>query len=161
MWENRIIQEGEESPDQLLANPQNWRIHPKHQQDALETVMDRVGWVQRVIVNKTTGHVVDGHLRVAMAISRNEKTVPVVYVEISPDEEALVLATLDPLSAMAGTDGEKLTELLRDLPNMGADVDGLLSELHSGLIIPEDNRPIDETAMADTENECPKCGFQW
>ncbi len=26
---------GEEAPDQLLANPANWRIHPKAQQDAL------------------------------------------------------------------------------------------------------------------------------
>jgi DNA modification methylase len=48
-------------------------------------------------------------------------------VEISPDEEALVLATLDPIGAMAGTDNEKLQELLRDIPNMGADIDALLA----------------------------------
>ena len=34
-WRNRIIGSGEEAPDQLLANPANWRIHPKAQQDAL------------------------------------------------------------------------------------------------------------------------------
>jgi hypothetical protein len=28
-WRNRIIGHGEEAPDQLLANPRNWRIHPK------------------------------------------------------------------------------------------------------------------------------------
>jgi len=28
-------------------------------------------------------------------------------------------------------------------------------------IIPEDNKDIDEDAMADTKNECPKCGFKW
>jgi len=27
--------------------------------------------------------------------------------------------------------------------------------------IPEDNKDIDEDAMAETENECPKCGFKW
>lgn len=27
--------------------------------------------------------------------------------------------------------------------------------------IPEENKAIDEAAMADTKNECPKCGFQW
>jgi len=32
---NRITGTGEEAPDQLLANPANWRIHPKAQQDAL------------------------------------------------------------------------------------------------------------------------------
>lgn len=75
-WQNRIIGEGIEAPDQLLANPANWRIHPKPQQDALTSVLDTVGWVQRVIVNKRTGHIVDGHLRVEMAISRNEPGVP-------------------------------------------------------------------------------------
>ncbi len=34
-WRNRITGAGEEAPDQLLANPANWRIHPKAQQDAL------------------------------------------------------------------------------------------------------------------------------
>jgi len=28
-WRNRITGSGEEAPDQLLANPANWRIHPK------------------------------------------------------------------------------------------------------------------------------------
>jgi len=27
--------------------------------------------------------------------------------------------------------------------------------------IPEENKVIDEDAMAETENECPKCGFKW
>jgi len=28
-WRSRIVGEGEEAPDQLLANPDNWRVHPK------------------------------------------------------------------------------------------------------------------------------------
>jgi ParB-like chromosome segregation protein Spo0J len=27
--------------------------------------------------------------------------------------------------------------------------------------IPGENKQIDEEGMADTKNECPKCGFQW
>ena len=41
------------------------------------------------------GFVVDGHARVALAISAGER-VPVVYVDLSEKEEALILATLDP-----------------------------------------------------------------
>ena len=37
---------------------------------------------------------------------------PVLYVDLSPEEEALVLATLDPIGAMATTDEAKLNELL-------------------------------------------------
>src|SRR5690606_4570024 len=54
-WQNRIVGSGEEAPDQLLANPANWRIHPQAQQDALAGVLSEVGWVQQVIVNQRTG----------------------------------------------------------------------------------------------------------
>jgi hypothetical protein len=47
-WRNRITGSGQEAPDQLLANPANWRIHPKAQQDALAGVLDQGGWVQQV-----------------------------------------------------------------------------------------------------------------
>jgi DNA modification methylase len=108
---NRIVGSAEVAPDQLLANPQNWRIHPQAQQQALSAVLTEVGWVQQVIVNQRTGYVVDGHLRVALAISRAEPVIPVLYVDLSPEEEALVLASLDPLAGMAVTDAEMLAAL--------------------------------------------------
>ena len=40
-WRNRITGSGEEAPDQLLANPANWRTHPKAQQDALAGAQTR------------------------------------------------------------------------------------------------------------------------
>ena len=85
-WRNRITGSGQEAPDQLLANPANWRIHPKAQQDALAGALDAVGWVQQVLVNRNTGFVVDGHARVALALSRGEPTVPVLYVDLDADE---------------------------------------------------------------------------
>ena len=103
-WRNRIVRDGYEAPDQLLANPMNWRVHPLHQQEKLEGVLSEVGWIQRVIVNEATGHVIDGHARVGLAISRGEPLVPVLYVDLTLEEERLVLATLDPIGALAGTD---------------------------------------------------------
>lgn len=154
-WQNRIIGEGHEAPDQLLANPSNWRIHTHEQEAALATVLDKVGWVQRVIVNRTTGHVVDGHLRVAMAISKGEASVPVLYVDLSPEEEGLILATLDPIGAMAGTDGDKLKALLDDLPNMGADVDALLADIagERGLDFGAPAEPQDAEPQIDRAEE--------
>ena len=123
---NRIVGEGMEAPDQLLANPLNWRIHPHSQEKALTAVLEEVGWVQRVIVNRTTGFVVDGHLRVALAISRGEAEIPVTYVELTPEEEALVLASLDPLAGMAVTDEALLKELTAGLTVTDADLAALL-----------------------------------
>lgn len=128
-WQNRIVGTGEEIPDQLMANPKNWRIHPITQQDAVEAALDQVGWVQSVIVNKQTGCLVDGHLRVALAISREESTIPVTYVDLSEQEEALVLATLDPLAGLAATDTEKLAQLLAEATAEGSGLQNLMDDL--------------------------------
>ncbi len=106
---------GDEPLDQIMFNPANWRIHPKEQQTALEGVLSEVGWVQDVIVNKRTGNLIDGHLRCQVAARNDEPTIPVVYVDLSEDEEAIILASLDPLAAMAATDKAKLEELLHQV----------------------------------------------
>lgn len=145
-WQNRIIGEGEESPDQLLANPMNFRIHPKFQQDALSGVLNEIGWIQRVIVNQTTGHVIDGHLRAQLAISRGETSIPVLYVSLTEQEEKLALATIDPISAMAATDKAQLDALLKQVTSGDAAVMQMLSELaaDNGIVdLPDDSLPTD------------------
>jgi hypothetical protein len=128
-WRNRIVGEGEEDPTSLLANPKNWRTHPGRQRDALRGSLGVVGWVQRIIVNRTTGHVVDGHARIEEAISAGAPNVPVLYVELTAEEEDLVLASLDPIGAMAGTDQAKLVELLGDVAVDEAGLSHLLDSL--------------------------------
>lgn len=127
-WRSRIVGQGEEAPDQLLANPLNFRIHPKAQQQAMSGILDEVGWVDTVLVNQTTGYVVNGHLRIELAISRGEPTVPVTYVELTEAEERLVLATFDPISALAGAGKEVLDALLRDVRSGDAAVQELLAK---------------------------------
>ena len=128
-WVNRIVGHGEEAPDQLLANPRNWRIHPKAQQDALGAVLNQVGVVGTVLVNRRTGFVIDGHLRVAMAISKGQPSVPVTYVDLSEGEEALILATFDPIGAMAAADREALGALLEGIATDDAAIKGLLEQV--------------------------------
>ena len=145
-WNNRIVGHGMEAPDQLLAHPGNWRIHPKHQQDALKGVLDDVGWVQNILVNKTTGHVVDGHLRVALALRHDVPEVPVLYVELSEEEESLILATLDPLSALAVADAQKLDELLQGVQSDDAAIQAMLSELAEQSGLYQDDFGVDKNA---------------
>ena len=140
-WRSRITGSGEEDPTQLLANPRNWRTHPGRQRDAIRGSLDTVGWVAQVMVNRTTGHVVDGHARVEEAISRGEPTVPVLYVELSPEEEALVLATLDPIGAMAEQSTERLAELLAEISVDDEGLRRLLADLappKAGLTDPDE-----------------------
>lgn len=140
---SRIVGEGEVEPDQLLANPLNWRKHPKHQLQALEGLLGQVGWVQRVIVNRTTGHVVDGHARVELALRRSEPSVPVLYVELSEEEERLVLASLDPIGGLAETHADNLAEILKGIGTVDESLGDLLQQLRHdvGLGIAEGTMP--------------------
>ena len=153
---NRIIGSGEEQLDQIMFNPRNWRIHPLSQQDALKGVLEEVGWVQQVIVNKRTGNLIDGHLRCQLAAREGAKTIPVVYVDVSEDEEALVLATLDPIAAMAATDKQKLDELFADINSDNENVQKMISEIaeHNGMF---DLPSLDE--LADKYGETDERDF--
>lgn len=152
LWKNRIVGYGEEAPDQLLANPKNVRIHPKHQQGALAGMLREVGVVQNIIVNRRSGCLVDGHLRVSLALRDGQASVPVTYVELDEAEEALVLATLDPIGALAGTDAVKLDALLREVSTGEADVQALLGTMAEGIDLPKEDA-WDEAMGAVPEGE--------
>ena len=118
-------------PAELQAHPRNWRRHPQEQREAMEGVLDSVGWIQDVIVNRRTGRIVDGHLRVSLAIARGEKEIPVKYVDLSEAEEAQVLATFDPLGDLAEADDEALRRLLEET---GAAAEQLAADGHGEIL---------------------------
>lgn len=124
-FKNRIIRTGTADPKTLKANTLNWRKHPDAQRKAMRDVLGNVGWIQDVIINETTGNIIDGHLRVETAIKNKETEIPVKYVELSEDEEKTALATFDPITAMAEQDDELLKKLLADA---NTDID--LSQFH-------------------------------
>lgn len=126
----RIVGEGTEQPDQLLANPFNYRRHPKEQLDALEGALQEIGWIQRVIVNQQTGHLVDGHARVELAIRRGESEVPVIYVDLTEQEERVALATIDPIAGLAYHDEETLAGLLEGLDVENESLADFLAEMN-------------------------------
>jgi DNA methylase/ParB-like nuclease domain len=128
-WRNSIVRYADERPDSLLAHPLNPKIHPKQQQDALAGAISEVGWLAPVIVNETTGHVIDGHARIGLAISRGESSVPVAYVELTEEAERLALATFDPIGNLALMDDDSLSRLLEGLSPADEAVANLLRDL--------------------------------
>ena len=163
VWRSRIVGYGEEAPDQLLANDRNWRGHPKPQQDALLGVLHEVGVVQNILVNRQSGKVVDGHLRVALALREGQKSIPVTYVDLTDAEEALILATLDPLGALAFADKEKLGELLAEVSSGEAALQQMLAELakENGLTLGADGEPEPPPLPGRKMVTCPECGHQF
>ena len=156
-WSNKIIGYGEVATDDILAHPQNWRIHPAHQQAALKGVLDDVGIVQNILINKRTSEqwpagdryvqtLVDGHARVQLALRHGQQTLPVTYCDLTPAEETEILLTLDPLSALATADSEKLAELLAEIQSADAAVTAMLDGLahENGLGIAATSQPSHE-----------------
>lgn len=161
-WRNRIVRTGTAPASEFKANELNWRVHPKAQRDALKGVLSEVGWVTGVITNVTTGNVIDGHARIEEALKLGDETpVPFVEVELSEAEEMKILATLDPLSAMAGADKEQLDALLREVETADAAVMQMLDDLAkaNGIAPAPDFKEYDESVAGDVEMvTCPHCG---
>jgi DNA modification methylase len=128
-WKNRIVSSGQMDPRELHPNPRNWRRHPKGQALALEGVLEEVGWIQDVIVNQRTGRLIDGHLRVELAVKKKEKEIPVKYVDLSEEEEDKALLTLDPISSMAEADKDMLQSLLQSVKSDDERIKNLINEI--------------------------------
>jgi len=130
IYANRIVTHGTRPASEFVASPFNWRIHPKSQQDALDGVLQEVGWVQDVIVSARSGYVIDGHARIMLALKQGDETpVPYVEVDVSETEEKLLISTLDPISALAARDEEQLKALIAECETDNAAVKALLDEL--------------------------------
>ncbi len=111
VWQNRIVEQGEKPAKDFKFNPKNWRLHPQTQRDALNGILESVGWVQSVIV-LPDGTLIDGHARIEEALKLGDDTpVPFTMVNLSEKEAELMLALFDPLGAMANADTEKFNEL--------------------------------------------------
>lgn len=128
-YRNRIVETGVADPATLIPNPKNYRRHPEAQREALDGVLIEVGWVSPVTVNRTTGRLVDGHARVGLAVARGIASIPVQYVELDEAEEAVILATFDPLSAMAEHDAAALEALLAEAHTDDPALQALLDDL--------------------------------
>ena len=101
-------------------------------------VLDEVGFVQPVVINRRTNKLLDGHMRVQIALSQGQPTVPAVYVDVSEEEESLILATLDPIGALAVPDANVLNDVLGNISSTNVDImtflDGLHTEVNQGVL---------------------------
>jgi hypothetical protein len=132
-WKNRIVGHGEKPAGEFVLNDLNWRLHPKAQRSALREILSRVGWVTGVIVNATTGHVIDGAARIEEARAKDQATlIPFTQVELSEAEEKEVLLLLDAIGSMATPDDDALTALIGMVGIESADLLAALSAFTDG-----------------------------
>ena len=141
---------------ELVADARNWRRHPRAQRSALQAMLERVGYVDAVIARDTPEGLVlaDGHLRTDLAA---DSEIPVVVVDIDEQEAGEVLATLDPLAAMAEPDTDALDALVQGLAERADEaLNGLLEEMHG---LPGNSKP--EEPLAATPEPRVQRGQVW
>lgn len=117
------------SPAELAENPKNWRRHPDAQIAALTDVLGEVGWAGALLFNERTGRLIDGHGRRKVALEQGAEKVPVLVGDWDEATEAKILATLDPLAAMAEADASALEALLRDVQTGSQAIADMLTKL--------------------------------
>lgn len=114
----------------LHANPRNWRAHPKAQRDAMKGVLAELGFAGAMLARELpdgTLQLIDGHLRGETLPA--DFQVPVLVLDLNEEEANYLLATHDPLSALATQDDSKLIELLHAIDSDDAAVQKMLGDL--------------------------------
>jgi len=113
----------------LVTNPQNWRIHPQHQRDALKGLLAEVGYADALIARELDDGrlmLIDGHLR---AETTPDMEVPVLVLDVTDKEAQIILATLDPLAELAEKNDGALIQLVEGICSNNDAVTGLLNSI--------------------------------
>lgn len=154
---SRIVGHDRVSADELLANPFNHRRHGKRQQKVVSASLDELGVVKSVQVNRTTGHILDGHERIRDAKSRGAGTlIDVEYVELSEEEERKALLILDASVGLATIDADAMDELLEEVQTSSKDMLRWFDQLEDGIankVTKVDRSDIDAPAKVDQKAE--------
>jgi len=129
-WTSRIVGHDKVRADQLLANPGNHRKHPQKQREVVAASIEELGFCKSVIVNRRTGHIVDGHERVMQALGVSDDTmVDVEYVDLSESDERKLLLILDASTGLAEVDTNQLDELIKTVDTNSKELTQWFDEL--------------------------------
>lgn len=164
---NRIVELRNVRAADLKANPLNWRTHPERQRAAVTEMLEEIGFADALIARHAddgTLVLIDGHLRAELA---EDAVVPVLVLDVSENEAAKLLLTIDPLSAMADLDRAKLDALLVEDDTRGKAINELKDKLAAAAGLLEDTEPPEpsseevETTEFAFAHKCGACGFEF
>ncbi len=111
---DRVVELVRVRADEIVENDRNYRSHPAEQREALAELIGRLGVASALLAYKSERNngkltLIDGHLRRA---DRGTQVWPVLVLDLDDEEADLLLATHDPLTMMARTNGDALEALL-------------------------------------------------
>lgn len=116
----------------VRPNPRNWRTHPAFQRAALTAVLAEVGFADALIARELPDgalELVDGHLRAELL---PDDALPVLVLDVDEVEADKLLAALDPLAALAGTNAAAVGQLVSRLETESAELRQVFARLPQG-----------------------------
>jgi ParB-like chromosome segregation protein Spo0J len=144
---------------EIKLNPDNPRTISKNDMDllvkSLKDFPDMLN-IREIVVDETMT-VLGGNMRLLALQKSGAKEVTAKIVSGLTKEQKREFVIKDN-SAFGQWNFDDLANSWSDLPLADWGVDLPEDWLNP---IPEENKSIDEEGMADTKNECPKCGFKW
>ena len=87
---------------------------------SLQKSMDAFGYIEPIIWNEQTGHVVGGHQRLKILLAKGYSEIEVSRINVSEEKEKLINVALNKVSGQ--WDEDKLEDILRDIQDSGNDV---------------------------------------
>lgn len=122
--------------DELKRYPKNPKLHDL---GAIHASVEQWGFIDRILINKTTGHIVSGHGRLDVLVQRKAQglepprgietnpdtgawMVPVDFVEVPENEEGAVVVALNRTTERGGWDDAMLVQVLTEARAQGTDV---------------------------------------
>jgi site-specific DNA-methyltransferase (adenine-specific)/site-specific DNA-methyltransferase (cytosine-N4-specific) len=145
---------------ELLPNPKNWRTHPTAQADALRGVLAEIGFADAVLARETPDGLmlIDGHLRAEVA---PDSIVPVLVLDVDEAEADVILATHDPLAAMATVDSSLLSDLLGNVETNNEAIASMLTNLADEAGVGESVEVVEDEVPEPPADPITKAGDLW
>ena len=145
--------------------PSNTRTITNKAQAGLKASMDRFGYVEFIVWNERTGHIIGGHQRYALLVDKGLESALMVVVDMSPEDEKDANLTLNN-PHIEGEFSEPIMDLFKQMESANADafsdlrMDDLRRSLEASL-----SKPVDDggtpSPPSDTDTKCPCCGHEW
>jgi hypothetical protein len=141
---------------ELKPNPLNWRTHPVAQMDAIRSILTEVGFAGAELARELPDgslQLIDGHARAEVA---GDAIVPVLVLDVTEEESNKLLATFDPIGAMAGANTLKLDNLINTTEFDSAAIRRMIDDLLSGLPVENTENMVNnalEPRQGDVDRE--------
>lgn len=152
---NRITEFCKVKGSDLVPCPANWRTHGARQKAALSGVLSEVGIADVLLAWRTPDgklQLIDGHMR---ATEHPDVLWDVAVLDVNKREASILLATLDPLSSLAGISTENLDSVLRSVSSSNAEIQSMMADLASQAGLYKDAPPQQQSRRRRGQSAAP------